>query len=366
MKIWNGERAPKSTRPRKHRGHFRFSVVSGIVILLAVIGAIVVPTFLGSPLALRDAGAVAGSIVIGGAILALLPYWPVTVVSVALVAVASAPAMENGPGAVAALLVGVVGLLLAPAFQIANHWEKVVLLRFGRFKRVFGPGLHLVMPLADTTVRFTDMRVRVTDFTAEKSITRDTVPVHVDALAFWFVWDAEKAMLEVEDYIDAVSLSAQTALRDAIGRNDLATLLSERERLGSEIQATLDEKTNPWGVTILSIELKEVLIPKELEDALSKRAQAERERQARVILASAEVEIAKRFEEAAETYRNDPTALKIRSMNMAFDSIRANRNVVLMPSSALETLDLGTAMGTTAFAQAQQEPDAKSEEEEEK
>ncbi len=355
MKIWKREQVPMSVRPRKHRGHFRFSVVSGLVVLIAIVVAVVVPALSGHPLGTREAGAIAGAIVVGAGLLALLPYWPVTIVSAAFVTVASVPALESGTGAVPALLAGVLGVLFAPAFQIANHWEKVVLLRFGRFRRVFGPGLHLVMPLADTTVRFTDMRVRVTDFTAEKSITRDTVPVHVDALAFWLVWDAEKAMLEVENYIDAVSLSAQTALRDAIGRNDLATLLSERERLGSEIQATLDEKTNPWGVTILSIELKEVLIPKELEDALSKRAQAERERQARVILASAEVEIAKRFEEAAETYRNDPTALKIRSMNMAFDSIRANRNIVLMPSSALETLDLGTALGTAAFSQGRQE-----------
>ncbi len=361
MKIWKREQVPMSVRPRKHRGHFRFSVVSGLVVLIAIVVAVVVPALSGHPLRTREAGAIAAAIVVGAGLLALLPYWPVTVVSAALVTVASVPALENGTGAVPALLAGVLGVLFAPAFQIANHWEKVVLLRFGRFRRVFGPGLHLVMPLADTTVRFTDMRVRVTDFTAEKSITRDTVPVHVDALAFWLVWDAEKAMLEVENYIDAVSLSAQTALRDAIGRNDLATLLSERERLGSEIQATLDEKTNPWGVTILSIELKEVLIPKELEDALSKRAQAERERQARVILASAEVEIAKRFEEAAETYRNDPTALKIRSMNMAFDSIRANRNIVLMPSSALETLDLGTALGTAAFSQGRQEDEEEEE-----
>jgi len=193
----------------------------------------------------------------------------------------------------------------------------------------------------------------VTDFSAEQSITRDTVPVHVDALTFWMVWDAEKAILEVEHFEDAVTLSAQTALRDSIGRNDLATLLSERERLGSEIQTTLDAKTNPWGITILSIEFKEVLVPRELEDALSKQAQAERERRSRIILGSAEVEIAHNFEQAAETYKNNPTAFQLRAMNMVYDSIRTNKNMVLMPSSALDSMNLGTALGAAAFANLQ-------------
>ncbi|RKX78332.1 MAG: hypothetical protein DRP60_05555, partial [Spirochaetes bacterium] len=188
----------------------------------------------------------------------------------------------------------------------------------------------------------------VTDFSAEKSLTVDTVPVHVDALAFWMIWDAEKAVLEVQDFEQAVILSAQTALRSSIGSNTLTSLLCERERLGTEIQKLVDAKTNPWGITIISVEFKEILVPKELEDALSRQAQAEREREARVILGSTEAEIADSFSKAAEVYKNDPTALQLRGMNMIYESIRNKGGLVLVPSSALNSMNLGTVLGAAA------------------
>jgi regulator of protease activity HflC (stomatin/prohibitin superfamily) len=194
-----------------------------------------------------------------------------------------------------------------------------------------------------------DTRIRVTDFSAEKSLTRDTVPVHVDALAFWMIWDPEKAILEVENFEQAVTLSAQTALRASIGSNDLTTLLSERDRLGTEIQQIVDSKTNPWGITIISVEFKEILIPKDLEDALSREAQAEREHASRVILGSTEAEIAQSFKEAANSYRDDPVALQLRAMNMVYESMRNKGGLVLVPASSLESMNLGTVLGTATY-----------------
>lgn len=346
--------------------HFKFTILSGLVFVLALLSAIATPALIGIPLNPVDIPVLAGAMLGVAVLTALLSYWPVVIVGAALIWIvvplyATDPA---SPSLVPAMVTGALGVLIAPSFQIADHWEKVIVLRLGKFRRVFGPGPGVIMPVVDRLVRFTDMRIRVTDFSAEKSITRDTVPVHVDALAFWLVWDAEKAMLEVENYIEAVTLSAQTALRDAIGRNDLATLLSERERLGSEIQTALDVKTNPWGVSILSIELKEVLIPKELEDALSRKAQAERERQSRIILGSAEVEIAKKFEEASVTYEKNPTAFQLRAMNMAYDSIRRNKNIVLLPSSALDSINLGTTLGAASLAKKEIQMEEAQEEEE--
>jgi regulator of protease activity HflC (stomatin/prohibitin superfamily) len=218
--------------------------------------------------------------------------------------------------------------------------------------------LLLLFPLLDRVAGYVDTRIRATDFSAEKSLTRDTVPVHVDALAFWMIWDAGKAVLEVQDFESAVTLSAQTALRASIGANDLSTLLSERERLGEEIQKIVDAKTNPWGITILSVEFKEILIPKELEDALSRQAQASREKSARVILGSAEEEIAHTFKSAADHYRDDPVALQLRAMNMIYESVRNKGGLVLVPASALESMNLGTVLGTKVYADKQAVSDA--------
>ena len=247
-----------------------------------------------------------------------------------------------------------VGLLIASGVQLVQHWDKVIVLRMGKFKKVHGSGLMFLIPLVDRIAQFIDMRIRATDFSAEKTLTRDTVPVHVDALAFWMIWDAKKAILEVENYTEAVILSAQTALRDSIGKHKLSSLLSDREELGKAIQQSLDAKTNPWGVTILSVEITEIIIPKELEDSLSKQAQAEREKESRIILGAAEVEIAKKFTEASKEYANDPVALQLRSMNMIYEGIRKNNSMMLLPASILDHMDIGAVLGTAAIQKTQE------------
>ncbi len=247
-----------------------------------------------------------------------------------------------------------VGLLIASGVQLVQHWDKVIALRMGKFKKVHGSGLMFLIPLVDRIAQFIDMRIRATDFSAEKTLTRDTVPVHVDALAFWMIWDAKKAILEVENYTEAVILSAQTALRDSIGKHKLSSLLSDREELGKAIQQSLDAKTNPWGVTILSVEITEIIIPKELEDSLSKQAQAEREKESRIILGAAEVEIAKKFTEASKEYANDPVALQLRSMNMIYEGIRQNNSMMLLPASILDHMDIGAVLGTAAIQKTQE------------
>ena len=224
-----------------------------------------------------------------------------------------------------------------------------MVLRFGRFQTLRKPGLFVVIPIIDKVAQFVDQRIRVTDFSAETTLTADTVPVSVDAIGFWMVWDAQKAVLEVEHFDQAVILSAQTALRNAIGKNDLAVLLSERDRLGHEIQKTLDGKTNAWGVTTQSVEIRDIIIPEGLEDAMSRQAQAERERQSRIILGTAETEIAEKFASASEHYRDNPVALHLRAMNMVYEGLRQKGSMIIVPSSAVETMGLGALGGLTAF-----------------
>jgi regulator of protease activity HflC (stomatin/prohibitin superfamily) len=249
------------------------------------------------------------------------------------------------------VLVGttVVAALIAPCLQIAFQWERAVLLRFGKFVGIRGSGVFVILPVIDKVAQYVDQRIRVSDFRAETTLTKDTVPVNVDAIAFWMVWDAEKAVLEVVDFESAVLLSAQTALRDAIGRSELADLLSHRERLGREIQQVLDAKTNPWGITVQAVEIRDIIIPKGLEDAMSKQAQAERERQSRIILGTAETEIAEKFAKASESYQNNPVALHLRAMNMVFEGLKQKGSMIIVPSTAVETMGLGALGGLTAF-----------------
>jgi regulator of protease activity HflC (stomatin/prohibitin superfamily) len=243
----------------------------------------------------------------------------------------------------------IVAGLLAPSLQMAYQWERAVVLRFGRFRGLRGSGLFTVFPVIDKVANYVDQRIRVTDFKAETTLTRDTVPVNVDAIAFWMVWDAEKAVLEVEDFDLAVTLSAQTGLRDAIGRHELGDMLSHRDRLGKEIQQVLDAKTNAWGITVQSVEIRDIIIPKELEDAMSRQAQAERERQSRIILSKAEEEIAESFERASEHYKNNQAALHLRAMNMVFEGLKKKGSMIIVPSTAVETMGLGAMGGLTAF-----------------
>ncbi len=243
----------------------------------------------------------------------------------------------------------IVALVAASSIQIAYQWERAVVLRFGKFRALRKPGIFVIVPVIDKVARFVDQRIRVTDFSAEMTLTSDTVPVNVDAIAFWMVWDAQKAVLEVEQFENAVILSAQTALRNAIGKNDLANLLSERDRLGHEIQKVLDEKTSAWGITTHAVEIRDIIIPKDLEDAMSRQAQAERERQSRIILGTAETEIAEKFARASAHYQDNPVALHLRAMNMVFEGLRQKGSMIIVPSTAVETMGLGALGGLTAF-----------------
>lgn len=244
----------------------------------------------------------------------------------------------------------IVGLYLLNAIKVVRQWEKAVKLRLGRYVGLRGPGLFFIMPVIETLSQFVDQRVRVASVTAESTLTRDTVPVNVDAIVFWMVWNAEKAILEVENYSDAITLSAQTALRESIGRHELHQMVAEREMLGQELQRILDEKTNSWGITVQSVEVRDVQIPSQLQDAMSREAQAERERRARVILGTAETEIADKFAAAAATYKDDPVALHLRAMNMLYEAIKERGSMVIVPSSAVETMGLGGSLATAALA----------------
>jgi len=244
----------------------------------------------------------------------------------------------------------IVGLYFLFAIKVAAQWQKGVVLRFGKYIGLRGPGLFFIIPVVDSVSSYVDQRVRVTDVKAESAMTRDTVPVSVDAIVFWMVWDVQKSILEVADFNQAIALSSQTALRESIGRHDLAQMITEREMLGRELQRILDEKTNPWGITVQSVEIRDVHIPTALEDAMSRQAQAERERQARVILGTAETEIAAKFAEASTVYVTNPVALHLRAMNMLYEAIKEKGSMVIVPSSAVETMGLGGLLGTTSLA----------------
>jgi regulator of protease activity HflC (stomatin/prohibitin superfamily) len=254
----------------------------------------------------------------------------------------------------APIIVGaLLGLYLLFAIKVIRQWEKVALLRLGRYIGLRGPGIFHIIPVVETLSPFVDQRVRVASVTAESTLTRDTVPVNVDAIVFWMVWNAEKAILEVENFMDAINLSAQTALRESIGRHELAQMITERETLGRELQRILDEKTNPWGITVQSVEVRDVRIPQGLEDAMSRQAQAERERQARIILGQAETEISNSFVQAAAAYAENPVALHLRAMNMLYEAIKEKGSMVIVPSSAVETMGLGGSLATAAIAKGQ-------------
>lgn len=252
-----------------------------------------------------------------------------------------------------ALACGFVAVYFLFAIVVVDQWEKVAVLRFGRYRGLRGPGLFLIIPIAETISRYVDQRVRVTTVSAESTLTRDTVPVNVDAIVFWLVWNAEKSILEVENFTDAITLSSQTALRESIGRHQLAQMITERETLGHELQKILDEKTTPWGITVQSVEIRDVRIPQALENAMSQQAQAERERQARVILGEAEVQVSEQFAQASRVYNDNPGALHLRGMNMLYEAIREKGAMVIVPSSAIETMGIGGTLAATAISKQQ-------------
>jgi regulator of protease activity HflC (stomatin/prohibitin superfamily) len=243
-----------------------------------------------------------------------------------------------------------VGLYLMFAIKVVRQWEKVALLRLGKYVGLRGPGIFMMIPIVETLSSYVDQRVRVASVSAESTLTRDTVPVNVDAIVFWLVWNAEKSILEVENFVDAINMSAQTALRESIGRHQLAQMITERETMGRELQRILDEKTNPWGITVQSVEIRDVRIPAGLEDAMSRQAQAERERQARIILGQAESEISNSFVQAAAAYAENPVALHLRAMNMLYEAVKEKGAMVIVPSTAVETMGLGGSLATATMA----------------
>ncbi len=246
------------------------------------------------------------------------------------------------------------GFYILFALKVAQQWEKAVVLRLGKFRGLRGPGMFWMVPIIDSTTMWIDHRVMVTPFNAEKTLTKDTVPVDVDAVLFWAIWDAQKAALEVQDYGAAISWAAQTALREIIGQMSLADILVGRAKMDADLQKIIDERTTPWGISVESVEIRDVIIPQGLEDAMSQQAQAERERQSRVILGEAEMQVADSFAEASKAYINNPTALHLRAMNMLFEGLKEKGALVIVPSSAVDTMNLGGLSGMVSLAQQNQ------------
>ncbi len=260
---------------------------------------------------------------------------------------------KNGDSALPAILGILCGVILAQAPKVAKQWERAVVLRFGKYVGLRGPGIFWIIPFMDSVSDWIDQRVMTTSFAAEQTLTMDTVPVNVDAVLFWMVHDAEKAALEVQDYEKAISWASQTALRDIIGRTSLADLLRGREKIEEELQKLIDTRSNPWGITVQSVEMRDVIIPSELQDAMSREAQASREKSARIILAEAELEIANLFSRASDSYKSNPTALHLRAMNMLYEGLKEKGALMLVPSSAVESMGMGGLLGAAAMHQQQ-------------
>lgn len=257
----------------------------------------------------------------------------------------------------------IIALLISSSVKIADQWQKVVVLRLGRFRSLRGPGMFFIIPIIDNIPYWIDTRVITTSFTAEKTLTKDTVPVDVDAVLFWRVFDPKKAALDVAEYTSAINWASQTALRDVIGKTMLAEMLEGRHKISDHLREIIDERTEPWGIKVISVEIKDVLIPPALQDAMSMQAQAERERQARVILGDSERQVAEKFREAADSYADHPTAFHLRAMNMLYEGLKSNSTIVIVPSTAVETMQLGGLAGLTAMTM---EMNKKSEKKEDK
>lgn len=328
------------------RADFRFAPLNALILIAIIVAGLAVHLSW-YPFTAEAVLLFVGSALVLAVILRMAQVWESVLIFGTAVCLAAY--LQLRPDSEVLLGSVIVAVLIAPSVQIAYQWERAVVLRFGKFLAIRKAGVFPIVPVIDKVARFVDQRIRVNDFSAETTLTSDTVPVSVDAIAFWMVWDAQKAVLEVEQFEDAVILSAQTALRNAIGKNDLANLLSERDRLGHEIQKVLDEKTSAWGITTHAVEIRDVIIPKDLEDAMSRQAQAERERQSRIILGTAETEIAEKFARASVHYKDNPVALHLRAMNMVYEGLRQKGSMIIVPSTAVETMGLGALGGLTAF-----------------
>jgi len=279
------------------------------------------------------------------------------VLAALILGIAAIPQLLTGEFSVPITSVAVfLALAILLTLRVALQWDRAVVLRLGKFHGLKGPGVYWLVPFIDRVARSVDMRIRAAEFFSESTLTRDTVPVSVDAICFWLVWDARKSVLEVENYYRSIALSAQTALRDIIGTHTLEQMLTQREALGKALQEMLDRKTNPWGISVQSVEIRDVSIPANLQDAMSKQAQAERERQARIILGTAETEIAAKFVEAAKGYQNNPVAMHLRAMNMLYEGLKEKGSMIIVPSSAVESMNLGAMGGLAALAQSNGAP----------
>jgi regulator of protease activity HflC (stomatin/prohibitin superfamily) len=294
------------------------------------------------------------------AVLVLMILWPRWAGGIKLAALAlCAAAIAGLPEFVLSFVFTAIAVLLVPAVQKAEEWERAIVLRFGKFYRVRGPGLFLLIPLADRVAQRVDLRIRVTDFSAQETLTRDSVTVTVDALCFWLVWDPEKAILELENYFDAVILSSKTALRNAISGNDLSTFLQHGEVIARQIQEEVDRKTTEWGITVQHIEITDIQIPEPLLDALSKAAQAEREKRSRVLLAEAEIEIARKLREAVEIYARNEPAMKLKILSILNEGLKAGNSMLLVPHSMAEELNAKDVFGLEALAELHREKERK-------
>lgn len=345
--IRNTTNRIKNQPKRRLQTDFRFSTFSLLLMAIIASAAAGIGQMSGS-ISPEELEGITYGLLTAAVILLILPTWGMLVIS--LLAAAAALFYTSESYSPLAHAVPALALIPAAMLQMLDHWDKAVILRFGRFRKVRGAGLFTLLPFADRISSRVDTRIRVTDFSAERTLSRDNVPVHIDAVCFWMIWDSQKAILEVENFLEAVTVSAQTALRDAIGTHDLSTLLSERESIGRDLQKLLDAKTDPWGITVLSVEFTDIIIPKELEDAMSKKAQADREHQARIILGDTEIELAEKMQRAAQYYADNPEAFQLRAMNMVYDGLRQSKgSMVLVPSSAAEQMNLGSPLGMVAL-----------------
>jgi regulator of protease activity HflC (stomatin/prohibitin superfamily) len=284
------------------------------------------------------------------------------VLGIGLVVAYSMQGVSPAESTVRVAIAIIIASFISSATKIANPWDKAVVLRLGKFQSLRGPGLFFIIPIIDTIPYWIDIRVISTSFKAEKTLTKDTVPVDVDAVLFWKVLDPKKAALEVADYNNAINWASQTALRDVIGKTMLSEMLEGRDKISDVLQKIIDERTEPWGINVISVEVKDVLIPPSLESAMSMQAQAERERQARVILGDSERQVAEKFAEAALTYTNNPVALHLRAMNMLYEGLKQNSTIVIVPSSAIDTMQLGSMAGITALTMQAEQGKAKNKE----
>jgi len=339
---------------------FIFNTFSLLVLIILAVAAVTVFEIAGLGFTDVELQGIILAVVASGIIIALVSIWNMLLFALLAgwIVLFQVSASMNP----FAYLIPALALMLSSTTQLMYHWDKAVILRMGKFKRVQEAGLFFLIPFVDRIANKVDTRIRVTDFSAERTLSMDNVPVHIDAICFWMIWDPQKAILEVENFLEAVTLSSQTALRDSIGSHDLNTLLSKRDEVGRELQRILDAKTNPWGITILSVEFTDIIIPKELEDIMSRKAQAFREKQAREILGDAEISVAEKMTRANEFYRENPQAFQLRAMNMVYDGLRQSKgSIMLMPSSAIESMDLGSPAGLAALQKWQNQENEKDE-----